>query len=54
MKVLTRTRKKIKMNLEISELALTSSEIIVCGLILNEMISNAFKYAFQKPRLESW
>ena len=39
-------RSNISMQLEISDIALNLEKAIPCGLILNELITNAIKYAF--------
>lgn len=37
---------RVKMRTDISEISMNSQQVIACGLILNELISNIFKYAF--------
>jgi PAS domain S-box-containing protein len=39
-------KKKIKVNVDVQNVFLDINQAIPCGLILNELVSNAFKYAF--------
>ncbi|OHD07276.1 MAG: hypothetical protein A2086_05405 [Spirochaetes bacterium GWD1_27_9] len=39
--------KKIKLNIEVERIFLDSTFGIYCGLIINELITNSFKYAFR-------
>ncbi len=39
--------KNIPINIEIADVEIGITKLIPCGLIINEMISNAFKYAFE-------
>jgi PAS domain S-box-containing protein len=41
---------RIDINLDIDEVPLTIDEAIICGLIINELISNAFTHAFPGDR----
>ena len=43
-------KERIRMKVEITDISLTSKQIISCGLILNELVSNIFKHAFPKDR----
>lgn len=39
-------RERIKLNIKVEPLRLDANRAILCGLILNELVSNAIKYAF--------
>jgi two-component sensor histidine kinase len=46
--------KKVEIKLKIQELELTLNEVIPIGLIINELLTNSFKYAFEntlKPKI---
>jgi two-component sensor histidine kinase/AmiR/NasT family two-component response regulator len=40
---------KIQVNLDVDELTITIDQAIPCGLVVNELLSNALKYAFPDP-----
>jgi two-component sensor histidine kinase len=42
----SRNAKKIRLELDVGEFYLDIDKAIPCGLIINELVSNAFKHAF--------
>ena len=42
----------VRLTLNIGDIPLCINEAIPCGLIINELVSNALKHAFQKARRE--